>query len=560
MRRTSAALVAVAAVGALVLSACSSSSDGGASSSNSSSSSGATGSGAASGGSSSSSSSSSSTSAPVVPGGTFTTAFGTDAGNLDPNLTVMSAARAIDAYLYDTLLLQNNDGSLAPSLAEKWEGDTTKATFTLRKGIKCSDGSDVTATTIADTLNFIADPKNKSPLAGLQVMPGSTAVADDAAGTVTYTSKTPDAFLLINLGSVMMPCGKGLTDRSLLSKGQSGTGLFQISEVVPNDHYTMTKRTDYTWGPNSVTSQTAGLPDKVVVKIVPNETTVANLLTSGQLNAAQVIGPDKQRLDAAKVPHSDYRATLGEIWFNQNPARPAKDPAVRKALIQAIDLGEAGKVLSGGTGKVSTSFVAFDPSVCKGDSVSGNYPATDPAAAAAGLDAAGWKAGPDGIRVKDGKKLSIKLIYTTITGPQGSATAELLSQKWKAIGVDATISAVDSPGLSQVLFQSGDWDASLGGVGINLPSMLVPFVSGPTPPQGVNFAYIDNKAYQTSIAAAATKPGAAGCDDWMAAEAALVKDIDGIPFVDTVVPIFTKGAHFEVSGGGILPSSIRMGG
>lgn len=497
--------------------------------------------------------------APVAAsGGTFTTSIATDPGSLDPQMTVLSAARGIDAFLYDTLIVQTNDGKIEQGLAEKWEATTTSAKFTLRKGIKCSDGSAVTATSVADTINFVADAKNKSPYAGLQVVPGSTAAADEAANTVTVTSKAPDAFLLINIGSLMLPCGKGLTDRTLLAKGQSGTGLFQISEAVPNDHYTLTRRTDYTWGPGDFKNAEAGLPDKVVVKIIPNETTAANLLISGQLNSAAINGADKSRLLAAKVDHKDFNSSLGELWFNQDKDRPGNDPAVRKALAQALDLAQIGKVMTGGTGKTSTSFVAFAPAVCQGDSLTGHVPASDPAAAKAALDAAGWKAGGDGIRVKDGKKLSMTVLYGTQLGAQVAAGAELAQQQWKAVGVDATIKGVDSPGLNQAFFVSGDWDAAFAPVGVNLPSMLVPFVSGPVPPQGVNFAHIDNKDYQAAVAKASTKAGADGCADWQAAETALATAVDGIPFADTTIPLFVKGATFEVLGGGIFPSSIRM--
>ena len=527
MTRTRAALAAAGAAGALLLTAC-----GGGSGTATT----PPASGGASGGG-----------APVAPsGGTFTTSIATDPGILDPQMTVLSAARGVDSFLYDTLIVQTNDGKIQQGLAEKWEATTTSAKFTLRKGIKCSDGTDVSAKTIADNINFVADAKNKSPYAGLQVVPGSTATADEATNTVTVTSKSPDAFLLVNIGSLMMPCGKGLTDRTLLSKGQSGTGMFQISEVVPNDHYTLTRRKDYTWGPGDFKNTEAGLPDKVIVKIIPSETTAANLLLSGQLNAVTIVGADKDRLLAAKVAHEDFHSTLGELWFNQDKDRPGNDPAVRKALAQALDLGQIGKVMTGGAGKASTSFVAFTPAVCQGDSLTGHVPTADPEAAKAALDAAGWKAGSDGIRVKGGKKLSMTVLYSTQLGPQIAAGAELAQQQWKAVGADVTIKGVDSPALNQALFVSGDWDAGFVTVGVNLPSMLVPFVSGPVPPQGVNFAHIDNKDYQAAVAKASTKAGADGCADWQAAETALATAVDGLPFVDTTVQWFAKGTTFEL--------------
>jgi len=111
--------------------------------------------------------------------------------------------------------------------------------------------------------------------------------------------------------------------------------------------------------------------------------------------------------------------------------------------------------------------------------------------------------------------------------------------------------------LIQVLFSTGAWDVSMGPIGLDLPSQLVPFVSGPVPPQGVNFAHVQNKQYDALVQKAATQAGAAGCSDWNAAEVALIKAVDMAPYENTVTPTFAKGAKFTVDDG-IDPTSIRM--
>jgi peptide/nickel transport system substrate-binding protein len=93
---------------------------------------------------------------------------------------------------------------------------------------------------------------------------------------------------------------------------------------------------------------------------------------------------------------------------------------------------------------------------------------------------------------------------------------------------------------------------------VSVPTQLVPFLSGPTPPDGVNFASIDNADYATSVQAASEVPGAEGCDDWAAAEEALFAHVDLVPFANTAVPIFGNGATFELSQNSLDPSSIRM--
>jgi peptide/nickel transport system substrate-binding protein len=492
-----------------------------------------------------------------VNGKTFTMAIATDPGSLDPDMTVLSVTRNMDRFLYGTLIDLAPNGDVVPFLAEKWNADTTKASFTLRKGITCSDGSPLTATEVADNINFVGDPNNKSPLLGIQVMPGTKATGDDGARTVEVTSGAPDAFLLRNLGTLSIACGKGLTDRSLLAKGQAGTGEFEISDIVANDHYTLTRRKDFTWGPGNFDPKQDGLPEKVTFKVIQNESTSANLLLSGQLNAALILGPDQQRLLSQNLFHGDNLSPLGELWFNEGSGHPGEDPAVRKALVQALDLQQVGKVLTNGRGKPSQGFVTVSPKPCSGDNVSGNLPGHDVSAAKSALDAAGWKAGSDGVRTKGGKKLTLTLMYGTQLGPTEASAAELIQQGLKALGADVTLKGVDSPGLNTLYFGTGAWDVSMAPITLNLPSQLVPFVSGPVPPNGTNFAHIQNKDYESLVAKAATKAGADGCGDWNDAEKALITAVDAIPYVNTVAPIFGKGAKFTV-GDGIDPSSIRM--
>src|SRR3569833_4393786 len=76
----------------------------------------------------------------VAEGQTFTMVLGADPGTRDPHLTSLSPAFEVDRFLYDSLNGINEKGELVPNLAEKWEGDTTKVTYTFRKFFTCSDG------------------------------------------------------------------------------------------------------------------------------------------------------------------------------------------------------------------------------------------------------------------------------------------------------------------------------------------------------------------------------------------------------------------------------------
>ncbi|RFU83925.1 ABC transporter substrate-binding protein [Streptomyces triticagri] len=493
-------------------------------------------------------------------GGTFTMAYASDPGTLDPAKTVMSIAIGVNRYLYDPLIHLDDEGEPVAGLAQKWEATGTTATFTLRSGVTCSDGSALTASDVAKNIDYIGDPKNKSPLAGVQIQPGTTAKADDAKRTVTLTSGAPDAMLLRNAGSVPIACGKGLANRKSLAKGgkDGGTGMFTMTEAVTGDHYTLTRRKDYTWGPGSYDGKAKGLPDKVTIRVIPNESTAANLLLSGELNAAPMTGPEQKRLAAQKLFRKDLQAPVGQLYFNQNGGRPGADEAVRRALVGALDLPAVGKVITNGAGKPSKGMVTVEPRACTGDTVTGRLPEHDVAAAKSALDRAGWKPGAGGIRAKGGKKLALSLMYGTQNGPTTAAGAELVQKEWKALGVDVELRPVDSPGLNNALFGGGDWDVSMGPVALNSPTQLVPFMAGPRAPKGVNFAGVHNAKYEALVEQASAKVGEASCPQWQQAEEALIDDLDAVPYYDSLTPVFGKGARFELSQGAIVPSSIRM--
>jgi peptide/nickel transport system substrate-binding protein len=359
---------------------------------------------------------------------------------------------------------------------------------------------------------------------------------------VTVKSQVPDAFLVTDVGQALIVCGNGMKDRGTLKNGADGTGMYTLSSAVPGNSYTLALRKGYTWGPGGATSATTGLPAAVSLKVVSNMTTAANELLSGQANISQVVGSDTQRL-ASLYSQSVY-APLGELWFNEKPGGPTADVAVRRALIQAVQLSQLGQVLSSGTGKPATGAIAPALSPCKGDTIGSNLPSFDATAAKSALA---------------GKKLTLALYYPTSLGAGATAAATLLQQTWSQLGVTVTLHGItDAEISSQIVAGTADWNVGIIPVGLTSPTQLVSFVSGATPPKGADFAYINNAAYAADAAKAAATAGQAGCPSWNAAESALYKNVDLVPFVNTAITSYAKGATFQLSQGSIMPSSIRM--
>ncbi|SDS70025.1 ABC transporter substrate-binding protein [Microlunatus soli] len=480
-----------------------------------------------------------------VTDGTFATVIAQDAGNLHPLTTNYVATQIVDSYLYDSLLFFDpQTGKPKPYLAEKWSETPTSASFTLRKGITCSDGSAFTAETVADNINWIVDPKNQSPLRDSIIPSDARATADAAANTITVTVPQPKSFLLFDVGAQQLGCQDVVDHPTKYKTAALGTGLFQLTEVVPNDHYTLTRRDGYEWGPDGkTTSNTPGVPKTVTIKVIKNPSTVANLVLSGQLNMATVEGPDLARMKGLTSKSSPSMS--GELSFNQMKGKPTADPTVRTALFQAVDWDAWTKVHTADQGSRAKTLSVLTPSPCQYDSIAGNLPGHDPAAAAAALDEAGWKKGSDGVRTKDGKQLALTVVFRN-NSDSSSASAELLQTAWQKLGAKITLKGGDANFVLNETISSkdpGSWDVTPGlTLQSNLPNIFVPYVTGDGPPKGTNYSSIDNPEYAAAATKADRLAGDQSCAAWAEADASLIKDLNLVPISVTPTKIFFNGA------------------
>jgi peptide/nickel transport system substrate-binding protein len=476
------------------------------------------------------------------PSGSATVAIPADPGNLDPQMTIIQSTRYVDSYAYDTLVNLVGPGKIASGIAQAWKVvSPKKVVFTLRPNVSCSDGSKMTATVVKQNLDFVGNPANKSPLLGLFMPVGATVTASNSARTVVVTTTTPNPFMIQGLALVQLICSKGLANRSLLDHGTDGTGPYALTGSVPGDHYNFAVRKGYTWGPDGATTNVSGLPAKVTVKVVQNETTAANLLLTGGLNVASISGPDRTRLSKAKLFSVVAAAQPNEILFNENPGHPAANPAVRKALVQALNLGQIGKVVTSGFGLKMTQLSLQNFTPCAGDSVTGNVPAFNTSAAKSALG---------GVKVK--------LLYASDEGPSYAPAAELAQEQLSAAGVGVTLDPQSTANLQATIFGTGDWDLIIIGIGVANPAQFTAFVSGPTPPNGTNFAGINNATYKASVARANRRVGSEGCKYWLGGEAALFKAGDIAPLAVTTGANYGKNATFKLGVQGPIPTSLRL--
>ncbi|MCD2154326.1 ABC transporter substrate-binding protein [Rhodococcus erythropolis] len=477
--------------------------------------------------------------------GTFRFALEADPGALNPVMTASSATGEISRLAYDSLVYQDPDTSkVGPWLAEKWDETPTSASFTIREGVTCTDGSTLTPQTVADNINFVANPDNGSRLRGSVVPTGASATADPATRTVTVNTATPSPFLLLNVGRLPILCEAGVKDPTASNKASLGTGMFQVTEIAAGSHYTFERREGYNWGPDGTTSDTPGVPKTVIASVAPNVSTSANQLLSGELHAAPIDGPDKSRIEAANFTSIKRPMSAGQMYFNQTATNPTSDPAVRTALIQAVNLDDLAQVVTAGNGIRATSLVAVEPRACVYDSVTANLPEFDLSAAQATLDAAGWTANVDGKRSKDGKPLNLRLVYDGVDDPRNAA-AELAQSAWTQLGANVEVTGGDENRIIDIILSGKDntaWDIAWIQINSSLPSTFTGYFSGPVPAAGKNFSSISNPAYDAAVTKASGLTGEAACDAWADAESEIVKSASAVTFADAITNLYFNKA------------------
>lgn len=490
--------------------------------------------------------------------GTLTVALSQDPGDLNPAVSDLVAAQIVASYTYDTLLFADpSTGDLKPYLATKWTESPSKVDFTLKQGVTCSDGTPFTAQTAADNFNWIVDPANGSPLKDSVIPGGAKATAEGDVLTVETPEASP--FLLQNIGSTALLCSAGLADPKSVASASDGTGLFVIKEVVPNDHITLERRAGYTWGPDgATTSETLGVPETVVLKIVTNSSTAANLLLSKGLNIADISGPDEPRVKAAGLDSKPTSRLAGQITFNHFDGLPTSDPEVRKALTEAIDLDTYTKIITAGNGTRATSLIAVEPKRCTYDSIKGTLPEFDVSQAKSTLAAAGWTKDSSGKLAKNGKPLTLSLYYIN-DSDLDNAAAEYLATQWTSLGVDVKLLGGDQNYIITNNFapeDPGKWDVTSLTLNSDTPSIFPAYLTGPVPPNGTNFASITNAKYEDLVGKASLETGAAACELWKQSEQALFAQTDLIPISVATDNVYFNGAtSIYATGNAIVPGS-----
>ncbi|MFE2956716.1 ABC transporter substrate-binding protein [Nocardia tengchongensis] len=380
-------------------------------------------------------------SGPPQAGGTLRYGLSSAPTCSDPAQSSTNQTIYVTRQIVDSLLDQDPEsGQLRPWLADTWSvsQDAKQFTFHLKDGVTFSDGTPLTADSVRRNLDsIVALGGVKAPLAasylagyaGSTVLDPRTVRVDFAAPNAQFLQATSTPQLGIQSDATV---AKAADDRCLGTN--IGSGPFTYAEWKQGASATLTKRAGYAWGSAVFATQGEAHLDKIVFTVVPESGVRTGSLASGQLDVVS---------DALPQDIPQIEGGGGRVQFTANPGipfglqanvtrGPLRDPAVRAALVAAIDRKELVDTVLGPQFKPASSVLASRTPGYVDLSARVKY---DPDAAKKQLEQAGWVPGADGIRVKDGQRLGAGVIFAPVFAAN-QPILELTQQQLRAVGFD----------------------------------------------------------------------------------------------------------------------------
>ncbi|SDF35521.1 peptide/nickel transport system substrate-binding protein [Lentzea fradiae] len=367
--------------------------------------------------------------------------------------------------LVDSLVFNNQDGSFAPWLATKWEvnDNATRYTFTLREDVTFSNGEKLDAAAVKASYQALRDNGAKYAVAN-QWIGALKEITTPSPYTVVFDfSKPNSSFLQASSSSVLgivAPATSALPfEKRQEGLGIIGSGAFVAAESRGEEGYTLTRREDYRWPPAPAKNQGPAHLDKIEVRNIQDNSIAAAELRAGGLDLLHNTEPADKTEFASSSEITIRRDPLpgSALGFAANLKVPGLDDVkVRRALSLAIDRDAVLKRASAIDVAPKSAYTASNPyAPDQSDKIR-----TDVAEAKKLLDEAGWKPGANGVREKNGDKLSFTLVYSPSTISHEPNIAVVQSQ-WKDIGVELKFGSLTQAELNQRVL-SGNYSFTWG--------------------------------------------------------------------------------------------------
>ncbi|MEV7979997.1 ABC transporter substrate-binding protein [Streptomyces sp. NPDC086519] len=351
----------------------------------------------------------------------------------------------ISRQVLDGLVAEAEDGSVKPWLATSWKtsADGLTYTFTLKDGVKFTDGTPVDAAAVAYNFNqFENTDLNGTAKVSMDPYYKSAEAIDASHVAVHLTKPYPEFLRLITQGYFGIQSEHALKTRTKEQNCEQpiGSGAFTVEKWNKGRDVIFKKNPHYTSWPATAKHHGPAYVDKIDWKFVADGTSRYASLTTGQSDVVYEVPTVNWKDARSRFKNTIRYITPGHpVSFYLNTAKgPFTDKLVRQAFAYAADRKAA--VTAGFHG-----VIPYEPNPAVSQSTPG-YLGTDPypynPGKAAGLLArAGWKKGADGIYAKGGQKLRIRLVYGPgyIFTSEGATVLQALQEQWKQNGFDVTL-------------------------------------------------------------------------------------------------------------------------
>ncbi len=377
-------------------------------------------------------------------GGRLNVRLSHDLERLSPLLLAEDAEAGWVLHLLYAGLTRLDDRLLPrPDLAERWQisPDGLEVTFTLRPGLRWSDGAPLTTEDVRFTWEMLRAWEVRL---GLQadLHDYVAAVTAPFSDTVVFVLNRRLAGLLADVSFPILPrhvwadlSPQALQEADLLSAPVS-SGPFLLKERWPGQALVL-ERNPYYYGPPPFLDQVAFL-------VAPNPQVTEIALRQGDLHLAQVPpevyralreSPAQRPLRLARYLAPQYTF----LAFNLRDGRPFADPALRRAWALAVDQEAVVREATGGEGVPLRS-----PILPPNWAYAEMPPRTpDPAQVRATLAEAGWSDGDgDGIVEKDGRPLTARL-YVRADAPERLRACQQMAEQVRAVGIAVEVVPAD---------------------------------------------------------------------------------------------------------------------
>jgi peptide/nickel transport system substrate-binding protein len=317
--------------------------------------------------------------------------------------------------------------------------DGLTITYHLRSGVLWHDGQPFDSGDVAFTWRAIMNPNNNVQTRTGYDLIGSIDTPDKYTAIVHLKQPfAPFVNTFLTMSATTYPvlpkhilANYPDINRVPFNSAPIGTGPFivkewhrgQILRMVANPHY---------W---------RGAPKlkEVTYQVIPDENTLTTSIKSHDIdlwyNASSATYPAASNVPdthAVLTPFTQYAL----IGFNLSRP-PLNDLAVRKAIAYGTDRA---RFIRTATYGVNVPGEGDQPQFSPFYNAALQPIPYDPFKAKATLDAAGWHAGPDGIRTKNGTRLH--LVFTTSAGSAlGNRMAVLLQSALREVGIETEVKA-----------------------------------------------------------------------------------------------------------------------